>query len=299
MSESQKKSSRTIAIVSKPQRPDLTTVLPELLTWLHDHGLTPLLDPVSGSYLEGVEVTPRAEIVPRKDMPAHKPELVVMLGGDGTLLATARVFAQSGVPILSVNLGSLGFLTEVRLGELFTTLEGWLKWSCKVDTRSMLHIELWRQGKLHTEFEALNDVVLAKGAIARMAEFNVSLNGQMVARYRADGIIVATPTGSTAYNLAANGPVLAPGLDAMVVTPICPHLLTIRPLVVEGSSQVHIKVEGIPDQTYMTVDGQQAVMMELDDEVHCRRSEYGVKLVRLGATGFFDVLRSKLKWGER
>jgi NAD+ kinase len=284
---------RKIAIISKPQRPDLAVLLPELLLWLRAHGISPLLDPVTGSYLA------TAEVMAREDMPAQSPELVVMLGGDGTLLATARVFARSGVPILSVNLGSLGFLTEVRLAELFPTLEGWLKSACTIDTRAMLHVELWRNGAAHSEFEALNDVVVAKGAIARMADFNISLNNQKVARLRADGVIVATPTGSTAYNLAANGPILAPGLDAMVVTPICPHLLTIRPLVVEGSSQVEIKIESIPDQTYMTVDGQQGVMLQLGDEVRCRRSDFGVRLVRMGTTGFFDVLRSKLKWGER
>jgi len=289
---------RKIAIISKPQRPDLAVLLPELVEWLRGHKLTPLLDPVSASYV-GVDDSVAQMVVERGDMPKQKPELVVMLGGDGTLLAAARVFARSGTPILSVNLGSLGFLTEVRLADLFTTLEGWLKNSCNIDTHSMLHAELWRNGKMLDEFEALNDVVLAKGAIARMAEFNVTLNGQKVALIRADGVIVATPTGSTAYNLAANGPILAPGLDAMVVTPICPHLLTIRPLVVQGSAEVHLTIEGKPDQIYMTVDGQQAVMVQLGDELRCKRSEFGVRLVRLGETGFFDVLRSKLKWGER
>jgi NAD+ kinase len=284
---------RKIAIISKPQRPDLAALLPELVLWLRGHGLAPLLDPVSGSYLA------TADVVAREDMPKQTPELVVMLGGDGTLLAAARVFARTGVPILSVNLGSLGFLTEVRLADLFTTLDGWLKNCCTTDTRSMLHAELWRDGKLYSEFEALNDVVVAKGAIARMGDFNVHLNGQMVARYRADGVIVATQTGSTAYNLAADGPILAPGLDAMVVTPICPHLLTIRPLVVEGGALINLLIEGIPEQTYLTVDGQEAVVVKLGDEIRCQRSQFVVRLVRMGETGFFDVLRSKLKWGER
>ena len=243
--------------------------------------------------------TGAADAVPRHEMPQRLPELVIVLGGDGTLLAAARAFAKSGVPIMSINLGSLGFLTEVRLADLYTTLDGWCQGCCATDERKMMHAELWRDGLLHKEYEALNDVVIAKGAIARMGVFTIHLDAQLVASLRADGVIVATPTGSTAYTLAANGPILAPDVNAMVVTPICPHLLTIRPIVVHGDAQVSVNVEGIPDQTYLTVDGQEAIQLRLGDEVRCRRSEYFVKLVRLGNSGFFDVLRSKLKWGER
>ncbi|MHB1021050.1 MAG: NAD(+)/NADH kinase [Acidobacteriaceae bacterium] len=284
---------RPVAIISKPQRPDLATLLPELVIWLRGHGFTPILDPVSGSY------TGNADVVPRHEMPQQNPELVIVLGGDGTLLAAARAFAKTNIPIMSVNLGSLGFLTEVRLSDLYTTLEGWCKDCCTIDARSMLHAELWRDGEIHKEYEALNDVVVSKGAIARMGDFTVHLDSQLVATFRADGVIVATPTGSTAYSLAANGPILAPDVNAMVVTAICPHLLTIRPIVVHGDAQVTVNVEGIPDQTYLTVDGQEAVQLRLGDELRCKRSQYCVRLVRLGANGFFDVLRSKLKWGER
>ena len=284
---------RPVAIISKPQRPDLATLLPELVIWLRARGFTPVLDPVSASY------TGAADAVPRHEMPARQPELVIVLGGDGTLLAAARAFAKSGIPIMSINLGSLGFLTEVRLADLYTTLDGWCQGCCATDERKMMHAELWRDGLLHKEYEALNDVVIAKGAIARMGVFTIHLDAQLVASLRADGVIVATPTGSTAYTLAANGPILAPDVNAMVVTPICPHLLTIRPIVVHGDAQVSVNVEGIPDQTYLTVDGQEAIQLRLGDEVRCRRSEYFVKLVRLGNSGFFDVLRSKLKWGER
>jgi len=163
----------------------------------------------------------------------------------------------------------------------------------------MLHAELLRDGRLHSEHEALNDVVVSKGAIARMGDFTVRIFDQVAARFRADGVIVSTPTGSTAYTLAANGPILVPHVDALVITPVCPHLLTIRPMVVRGDSEVSISVEGIPDQTYLTVDGQQSVELRVGDELRCRRSEHSVRLVRLGETGFFDVLRTKLKWGER
>jgi NAD+ kinase len=284
---------RPVAIVSKPQKEELSTLLPDLVLWMKAHGLDPILDPVSGNYTE------TARVVARHLMPAENPELVIVLGGDGTLLSAARVFAKTDTPILSVNLGALGFLTEVRLADLYSTLEGWCRDCYTVDARFMLHSELWREGELFVEHEALNDVVVAKGAIARMGDFRVMLDGQLAAAFRADGVIVATPTGSTAYSLAANGPILVPDVDALIVSPVCPHLLTIRPMVVRGDAQLSVSIEGIPDQTFLTVDGQEAIALKVGDEIRCQRSSYSVKLVRLGATGFFDVLRAKLKWGER
>ncbi len=284
---------RRIAIISKPQKEELITLVPELVLWLRTRGFEPVLDPVSGNYAQ------EKNVVPRGEMPSVDPELVVVLGGDGTLLAAARVFAKTTIPIMSVNLGSLGFLTEVRLGDLYSTLEGWCDNCTTIETRAMLHSELWRDGKVFIEHEALNDVVIAKGAIARMGNFTIKLDNQLVASFRADGVIVSTPTGSTAYSLAANGPIVVPNVDALIVSPVCPHLLTLRPIVMRGDCNLSLSVEGIPDQTYLTVDGQEAVLLKVGDELHCRRSQYGVRLVRLGSAGFFDVLRSKLKWGER
>jgi NAD+ kinase len=163
----------------------------------------------------------------------------------------------------------------------------------------MMHAQLRRDGKLLHEWDALNDVVVSKGTIARMADFTVEIDEQFVAKFRADGVIVATPTGSTAYNLAANGPIVMPSVNAMLVTPICPHLLTLRPIVVPGDSSVSIHLEGVPNQTYLTVDGQEAVELLLGDAVHCCRSRYSVRLLRQHPNGVFNVLRSKLKWGER
>jgi NAD+ kinase len=211
----------------------------------------------------------------------------------------ARTFASTGTPILSVNLGFLGFLTEVRLADLYTTLEGWRSQCHTLDARAMLHAELWRDGALHSGHEALNEIVVSKGDIARMGEFAVELDGKNVARFRADGVIVSTPTGSTAYTLAANGPILTPDVDALVVTPVCPHLLTLRPIVVRGDALLTVRVVGIPNQALLTVDGQKAVELQLGDEVRCRRSNYTVNLVRLSESGFFEALRSKLSWGER
>jgi NAD+ kinase len=278
---------RPVAIISKPQKEELATLMPELVTWMRANDFEPILDHVSGTY------TRDARVVPRHELPAQNPALVVVL------LAAARVFARTEVPILSVNLGALGFLTEVRLADLHSTLEGWAKGCCNIDARALLHTEVMRGGVLYKEYEALNDVVIAKGAIARMGDFSVHLSEQLAASFRADGVIVSTPTGSTAYNLAANGPILAPYVDALVITPICPHLLTIRPMVVRGDSYVIVSVEGIPDLTFLTVDGQEALQLRVGDRVCCRRSEHSVRLVRMGETGFFDVLRSKLSWGER
>lgn len=284
---------RTIAVISKPQKPDLAPILNDLVLWIRARGNEPILDPVSGTYVQS------ARIVPRHDMALEEPELAIVLGGDGTLLAAARVFAKSKVPILSVNLGSLGFLTEVRLTELFSNLEGWSCSRCHIDTRAMLHVDVIRDGQLFRSYDALNDIVVSKGAIARMGDFRVLLGEQLAMSFRADGVIVSTPTGSTAYNLAANGPIMAPDVDAMIVTAICPHLLTIRPMVVHGDAQINLTVVGIPEQTFMTVDGQEAIEVQVGDNLLCRRSEHTVNLVRLRTDGFFDVLRQKLKWGER
>jgi NAD+ kinase len=283
----------TIAVISKPQKPDLAPILNELVLWIRARGFEPILDPVSGTYVQS------ARIVPRHEMALENPELAIVLGGDGTLLAAARVFAKSKVPILSVNLGSLGFLTEVRITELFSHLEGWTCGQCHMDTRAMLHVDVIRDGQLFRCYEALNDIVVSKGAIARMGDFRVLLGEQLAMSFRADGVIVSTPTGSTAYNLAANGPIMAPDVDAMIVTAICPHLLTIRPMVVHGDAQINLSVVGIPEQTFMTVDGQEAIEVQVGDNLLCRRSDHTVNLVRLRTDGFFDVLRQKLKWGER
>jgi NAD+ kinase len=282
-----------IAIVSKPRKPELAQLLPELIEWLQKNNYEPLLDH------EGECYTQLAPAVDRTDLPAHKPDLVIVLGGDGTLLSVARIFAATSIPILSVNLGSLGFLTEVRLADLYTTLASWCENCHTVDRRAMLHAEVLRNCEVVKTYESLNEVVVSKGDIARMGEFAVELGGKSVATFRADGVIVSTPTGSTAYTLAANGPILTPDVDALVVTPICPHLLTLRPIVVPGSACLTVRVVGVPTQCMLTVDGQTGFELQVGDEVQCRRSDYTVNLVRISESGFFEALRSKLSWGER
>ncbi len=280
------------AIISKPQKPEVADLLPELIAWLKRHDYETLLDTDSAAYLglPGMD---------RTLLPREGPTLVIVLGGDGTLLSAARAFAHTDTPILAVNLGSLGFLTEIPLSDLYQTLENWCNGIAEIDVRTMMNARLLRDGKVRREWDALNDLVVAKGTIARMADYTVRIDDQLVATFRADGVIVATPTGSTAYNLAANGPIVMPNVNCLIVTPICPHLLTIRPMVMPGESSITIKVEGVPNQIFLTVDGQEAVELHLGDEVQCCRSTSCVRLLRLRPNGLFSVLRSKLKWGVR
>ena len=281
------------AIISKPLKRELRQILLDLVAWLEKHGFEAMLDPDSANYLDRP-----TDALERRDMPAHEPAVVISLGGDGTLLSAARAFAKTDIPILGVNLGWLGFLTEIPLAEMYDALEAWLAGKAIIDRRTLMCSELFRNGARFRQWDALNDVVLAKGAIARMGEFTVALDGQFVAKFRADGVIVSTPTGSTAYTLAANGPILMPSVDAMVLTAICPHLLTIRPIVFPGSSEISVEVDVVPHETYLTVDGQEAVELLLGDRIVCKRSERSVHLLRLRPNGLFNVLRSKLSWGE-
>jgi NAD+ kinase len=281
------------AIISKPQKPEVAGILRDLIAWLEVRHYNYLLDPDSAAYIGAPNP------IERVDLPKFKPSLVIVLGGDGTLLAAARAFARTTTPILSVNLGSLGFLTEIPVSDLYTTLEAWCENRAEIEIRSMMHAEHIRDGEIVQEWDALNDVVIAKGTIARMGDFSVEIDRQLVATFRADGVIVSTPTGSTAYNLAADGPIVMPSVNALLVTPICPHLLTIRPIVTPGEATVSVHVVGVPNEIYLTVDGQEAVPLRLGDHVHCQRSEASVRLLRSRPNGLFSVLRSKLKWGER
>jgi NAD+ kinase len=288
---------RTVAIIAKPQKERLIQVLPELVHWLRAHGLEPQLD---DNCCDIVRDVPN---MPRERLNECSPELGIVLGGDGTVLAAARVFARQQVPLLCVNLGSLGFLTEARISDLYPSLEAWVSGTGKIEERTMLNAQLLRSGTVVAEFDALNDVVLSKGAIARISSFIVRYQGRVAASFRSDGVIVSTPTGSTAYTLSANGPILVPEMDAFVVTPVCPHLLTIRPIVFPGNAKLSVTLDANTpsgDAIYLTVDGQEAVEVRPWDEVLCQRSHYAAKFVRHPKSdSFFDVLRSKLKWSER
>ena len=281
------------AIISKPNKPELKEVISGVIEWLGKHGYEAALDPVSAGYFSA------GRRVSREELYSLKPQFAVVLGGDGTLLAAARALAHSQVPLLAVNLGSLGFLTEVSLSEIYAHLESITQQCCIFDERSMLHCRLIRGGAVVQEQEALNDVVI-KATAARLADFELSINGQRVTDYKADALIIATPTGSTAYSLAAGGPILAPSVKALVVTPVSPHALTHRPLVVEETSKIVVNVEVGKEEGFLTADGQVSIPIESGDRIECELGQCRVRLLR-GKDGqkFFEVLRTKLHWGER
>lgn len=284
---------KSVGIISKPNKPEIKEIACGLVQWLEGHGYKVFVDK------ETAACAPGSEVAEREQMAVRKPEFVVVLGGDGTILAAARVLARSGIPILGVNLGSLGFLTEVTLAELYPTLEAVEKSQCAVESRSMMHCQLERGGKSVAAYEALNDAVVSKSALARIADFEIQVDGAFVSRYKADGLILATPTGSTAYSLAAGGPVLTPEVAAFVITPISSHALTNRPLVVRDSAEIVVVVKSIQEKAYLTVDGQVGMPVHDGDRLVCRKSQETVKLLRQTKRTFFDVLRGKLKWGER
>lgn len=284
---------KSAAIFAKPNKPELERIAPQVAEWLRVHQYEVYVDKESAGYL------PSYPAVAREEVAGKAPEFVVVLGGDGTMLAAARAVAQAGIPIMGVNLGSMGFLTEIPLDELYPTMEALVEGRCQVEARSMLHCHLLRGAERVVHYDAMNDAVVAKSAIARMIEFEVSIEGIFVASYKADGIIVSTPTGSTAYSLAAGGPILAPNVDAFVITPISPHALTHRPLVVKDTTEISILIKSVEEEAYLTVDGQVGLPVKDGDHVTCRRSARQVRLLRLAKRSYFDVLRTKLKWGQR
>ena len=284
--------SKSAGIISKPDKPELTQILPPLYEWFRKHDYRIVVDPETAAYAPGPEVVKRSEI-------AAKPlDFVVVLGGDGTLLSTARVVAKAGIPVLGVNLGSLGFLTEVPLSELYDALDEVDQKRASVEPRSLVACELWRAGSCIVSYSALNDVIVNKSAIARLNNYDLYVDKSFVSNYKADGLIISTPTGSTAYSMAAGGPILMPSVAAFVITPVSPHSLTHRPLVVRDSVEIEIVVKTGQEEAYLSVDGQVGVPLRDGDRVLCRKAEYAVHLLRL-RRAFFEVLRTKLKWGQR
>lgn len=278
--------------MSRPGRPAVAEIVPDLLTWLADHGYQVIVDEHTALHAPGQESVLRAQM-------ASRPlDLVVVLGGDGTLLSAARVTAAIDVPLLGVNLGSLGFLTEVPLQSLYPMLEAISQGRAAVEHRSLMNCELVRENAVHSSFLVFNDAVVNKTNLARLNTHELYIDKVFVASYRADGMIVATPTGSTAYSLSAGGPVLMPTVQALVVTPVAPHALTHRPLVVPDSAEIEIVLHGEDEGAYLSLDGQPGVDLQDGDRVRCWRSEHQVNLFRTGGD-FFHVLRTKLKWGER
>lgn len=290
---------RSIGIVTKPRKEELEPILPTLLKWLGQRGIQALLDDESASaFNSSANAVLDVPVLPRNELPA-KCDLLLVMGGDGTLLAAARSAREFDVPILAVNLGSLGFLTAVTVGELYDSLEEILNGKHQIEYRKMLQIQMIRSGSLMATYHALNDAVLNKGAISRILDFEAYVDGHFVTLFKADGVIVSTPTGSTAYSLAAGGPIVYPTVEAFIVTPICPHTLTNRPLVVPDRSRIEVVVKTEAESVFLTVDGQVGHDLHNEDRIVCELSPSRIGLVRPPHKGFFEVLRSKLKWGER
>jgi NAD+ kinase len=229
----------------------------------------------------------------------QRADLVIVLGGDGTLLSVARRANSRIVPILGVNLGSLGFLTSTTTSELFSTLEQVLQGEYEVEQRSLLSVTLMRNGERTESFQVLNDAVINKGALARIIDLEAWVDDHYLCTYKADGLIVATPTGSTAYSLAAGGPIIAPAVSVVVLSPICPHMLTNRPIVLPDTANIRVVLRTAEEDVILTLDGQEGHPLKQGDTVSIKRSDSTVALIKPQNRTFFEVLRSKLRWGER
>jgi len=284
---------RTVGIISRPRQEDVAAVVPKLIDWLESRGLSVLCDKETGLCL------PAAGREHTREELAATADLLIVLGGDGTLLAVARSLGEHSVPILPINLGGLGFLTSVKLDELYPILEEVLQGRNRVSERTLLEAEVIRDGATSVKHRALNDAVLNKGALSRIIDLDLFVNGDFVSTFKADGLIVSTPTGSTAYSLAAGGPIVHPKVDAFIITPICPHTLTNRPLVIPDSSRIEVTFRAADEPVYLTIDGQIGVKLQRADHISISRAPNSLRLVRPARHTYYEVLRNKLKWGER
>jgi NAD+ kinase len=279
-------------IFTKPNVPAADSMVPALIEWLAARGIGVRYDEITASLLG------RADGMPRERVP-DGCDLMIVLGGDGTLLSAARAIDGRDIPLFAVNLGGLGFLAAITTEHMYPELERAVRGEERVSIRRMLHVDVIRGERKVARYEALNDAVVSKSAIARIIDIEVFANDRMVCRYKADGLIVATPTGSTAYSLSAGGPVIFPTVEAFCLTPICPHTLTNRPLLVPSDMLVTLFNRAADQDVFLTIDGQVGEPLMRDDCVECRISDHSLHLIRPPKAMFFDVLREKLKWGER
>lgn len=283
---------KKIAVFAKVHDPRCQGVAVELFNWLQERECLPLIESHLARHL-GCPGVAAEDISSRAD-------LVVVLGGDGTLISTARIIGERDIPILGVNLGSLGFLTEIALDELYPALEKCLAGDYRVSERIMLRAVVERDGRETASHLVLNDVVINKGALARIVDLRTTVNSLDLATFKADGLIISTPTGSTGYSLSAGGPIVNPSMNCIVITPICPHTLTNRPIVIDDGSVVDITVSSLDDEDiYLTLDGQVGLELRSGDRITVCRADHTARLVMSDERDYFAVLRTKLKWGER
>lgn len=282
---------KRVGVYAKRSNPAAIKLAGEVLVWLQERGVEVLLEKTVAERLD-LPGYPEGSIPPLAS-------LIVVLGGDGTLISVARKVGDLPVPILGVNLGSLGFLTEITLDELYPALEQVLNGKFAVSRRMMLDAVVRRGQSEVARFHVLNDIVINKGALARIIDMEASVDGTYLTTYKADGLIIATPTGSTAYNLAAGGPIVDPGLNCLLLSPICPHTLTNRPIIVADESIVRIEVKFQNEEVAITADGQLGMPLQGGDIVEIRKARTGTLLVKSPTKDYFEVLRTKLRWGER
>lgn len=283
---------KRVGIYAKVQDPRCREVAGELIAWLNGRGLVPMVEGCLSRYLEwddGVDADELPALV----------DLVVVLGGDGTLISAARRIGVREVPLLGINLGSLGFLTEIPVSGMYAALDSYLSGNCRISERMMLEVSVVRQGHEVGVFQALNDAVINKGAPAKIINLDTSVDGSFLAAFKADGLILASPTGSTGYSLSAYGPIIDPTLDCLLITPICSHTLTNRPLVVSAETEVNVTLDSDMENVMLTLDGQVGVPLRYRDIVRVRKADHRTFLILSGETDYFQVLRTKLKWGER
>jgi NAD+ kinase len=285
---------KTVGIISRPRREDVARVVPPLVKWLQAHGAEVICDSETSDCIQPLAAQTRK----REDIPGCI-DLLIVLGGDGTLLSAARLTAERRVPILAVNLGGLGFLTTVSQDELYSILEELFSGKHRVSERVMLDAEIIREGTVIRRQIALNDAVLNKAALARIMDLELRVDGEYVTTYKSDGLILSTPTGSTAYSLAAGGPIVYPTVEAFVVSPICPHTLTNRPIVIPDSATIEIDFKAEDDAVFLTLDGQIGIELVRGDRIRVRKALNKLLLVRPAKKTYYQILRSKLKWGER
>ncbi|HCC56176.1 MAG TPA: NAD(+) kinase [Solibacterales bacterium] len=283
---------KTVGIFSKPRVPAAANVVPELMEWLLQRGVEARFDAETAGYLDGHHALPREQV-------PEGCELVIVLGGDGTLLSAARAIAGREIPLFAVNLGGLGFLTAIGIQDLFPELERAFRGEHRIGRRRLMRADLYRRDERIGRYEALNDVVITKADIARMIDVDAYANDQLVCCYKADGLIVSTSTGSTAYSLSAGGPIIYPSVNAICLTPICPHMLTNRPVLVPSEMSITIISKTQDCSAFLTIDGQVGEPLCESDRIECHLSEHALHLIRPPHKMFFDVLRQKLKWGER
>jgi NAD+ kinase len=283
---------KKIALFAKVHDPRCLVVAGELIRWLHEKECVPLVESHLARHLAFPNGLASEEIPDQAD-------LVVVLGGDGTLISVARLVGERRIPILGINLGSLGFLTEITLDELYPALEACLAGKYLTSERMMLHVTIERKRQIIAEHRVLNDAVVNKGALARIIDLEATVNGCYLTTFKADGLIISSPTGSTGYSLSANGPIIDPSLDCIVITPICPHTLTNRPIVVDKNAEVTLTLRSAQEDVFLTLDGQVGVEMKTGDMVRINKAVSKTRLVTSHHRDFFEVLRTKLKWGER